>query len=140
MLKKLSNYKEKILLFFITLTLPLISCAQGKPLVPCDGPDCDFNSVVELIQRGIDFILTYAILPIAAVMFAYAGYILLFQGDNPGERTKAMNIFKNVAIGVVVVMAAWLIVHTILSSLIKEELLKDYSLLGLTMEIGNKII
>lgn len=88
----------------------------GTPgvLVPCSD-NCGFNDLLTLVNTIINFILFVLAVPIAAIMFAYAGFLLIFSGGESGKRTKAKDIFLNVVIGLAVVAAAWLIVHTILS-------------------------
>lgn len=87
-------------------------------IVPCDGLNvpCDYNQMINLLRRAMNFVFI-AIIPIAAIAFTYAGFLLLFQGANPEKRKKARDIFIKVFIGIVVVLAAWLIVRTILVSL-----------------------
>lgn len=87
-------------------------------LVPCDGLNvpCDYNKAVELIQRLTKFIFIL-IIPIAAIAFTYAGFLLLFQGSNPEKRKHARDIIIKVIIGIAIVLAAWLIVRTVLVSL-----------------------
>jgi len=71
-----------------------------------------------LIDRVIKFILYVLALPIAAIMFAYAGVLLLFAGDEAaGARTKAKNIFTNAVIGLALVAGAFLIIKSILTIL-----------------------
>ena len=54
-------------------------------------------------------------IPIAAIMFAYAGFMLVTSGGASEQRTKAKGIFVSVAIGLALAAACWLIVHTLLS-------------------------
>jgi len=99
---------------------PFADLAQDleSGIVPCDGlnVECDYNKVITLIERGIKFIFIM-IIPIAAIAFAYAGFLLLFQGSNPEKRKHARDILIKVLIGIAIVLAAWLIVKTILVSL-----------------------
>lgn len=83
-------------------------------LVPCTD-NCAFKDLFTLVNTVINFILVYLAVPIAAIMFAYAGFLLVFSGGESSKRTKAKDIFINVALGLVFVAAAWLIVHTVLS-------------------------
>ncbi|MBP6925797.1 MAG: hypothetical protein KBC22_01920 [Candidatus Pacebacteria bacterium] len=87
-------------------------------IVPCDGLNvsCDYNKAIELIQRLMKFIFIL-IIPIAAIAFTYAGFLLLFQGSNPEKRKHARDIIIKVVIGIAIVLAAWLIVRTVLVSL-----------------------
>jgi hypothetical protein len=66
-----------------------------------------------LIYNIINFVLFKLAMPIAGIMFAYAGVLFIFsQGGE--TTTKAKGIFGNVVIGIVLVAGAWLIVKTIL--------------------------
>ncbi|PJC49310.1 hypothetical protein CO033_02135, partial [Candidatus Nomurabacteria bacterium CG_4_9_14_0_2_um_filter_32_10] len=90
----------------------------GMGLVPCDGSaehPCDFYQLLDLINKVINFIIVGLVIPIAAIMFAYAGFELLTSGGETSKREKAKSIFLNVAIGLIVVVAAFLIVQTVLS-------------------------
>ena len=95
-------------------------------LVPCDnivGADgkianpCDFNAFMALINKVIRFILFALAIPIAAIMFAYAGFLMVTSGGSTEARGKAKKIFTNAAYGLVIAATAWLIVRTILSIL-----------------------
>jgi hypothetical protein len=102
----------------LVIFLPIVSFAAG--LVPCGGagePVCDFNMLMTLINRLINFILFSLAVPLAAIMFAYAGILLLTSGGNSSQKEKAKKVFTGVAIGLVIAAAAWLIVHVILSIL-----------------------
>ncbi len=78
---------------------------------------CDFNGVLHLINNVVHFILFFLAVPIAAIMFAYAGFILLTSGGSTEKKSKAKNIFLNVAIGLIFAAASWLIISTVLSIL-----------------------
>jgi len=105
--------------------------AIWEPLIVCDGvkttelPECDFNSLITLVKVLItDLVYLSTFLAVAA--FAYAGYILLTSGGNTSARDKAKGVFMKVLIGYLWILAAWLIVYTITSVLLKP----GYSLLG----------
>ncbi len=87
---------------------------NGSGLVPCDGPDCGFPQILMLIQNVLNFLLKYLALPLAAIMFAYAGFELITSGGETEKRNKAKRIFINVAIGLFFIAGAFLIVKTIL--------------------------
>ncbi len=104
------------------------STDYSKGLVPCDNtpdpdtgiiPDtskCDFNQLMALVNKIINFILFGMAIPIAAIMFAYAGFLLITAGGGEAK-TKAKGIFTNAVLGLLLAAAAWLIVSTILSIL-----------------------
>jgi len=98
-----------------------------KPLIVCDGivKKCDFASLIELVKVLIyDLVLLSTLL--AVIVFAYAGLKLLTANGNEGEVKKAITMLQKVAWGYVWILAAWLIVYTITSVLLKD----GYSLLG----------
>lgn len=93
----------------------------GANLIPCgtaaNPTQCGFNDLMTLINNVVNFVLFDMVVPIAAIMFAYAGVLLIFSGGDTGKRSKAKSIFINVAIGFIIAIAAWLIVEFILNLL-----------------------
>lgn len=115
------------------LIAPALSFAQitvdsdNKGLIPC-GRDvdivsgtiknpCQFGHVLILINTVIKFILFGLVVPIAAIMFFYAGFELVTSGGSSEKRGIAKKVFTNAVFGLVVAVAAWLIIKTILSIL-----------------------
>ena len=115
------NIKNIIIHTFILLliAIPFFSFAQEeKALVPkCGSEGCGFGQLMELVNNIVYFILFRLAVPIAAIMFAYAGFLLLFSGGEQAKRTKAKSIFVNVGLGLAFALAAWLIVKTIFTVL-----------------------
>lgn len=96
--------------------LPFFVFAQGG-LVPCDGPDCNFAKFVELINKIINFLITAIALPVSAILFAWAGFLYLTAAGNEGQIGKAHGIFKNVFVGLILTLAAWLIINLVIVTL-----------------------
>lgn len=91
---------------------------KGHSLVPsCPNGACGFNELIAMVNHIIKFIIVDIATPIAAIVFVYAGILLIFSGGDSGKITKAKAMLKNLVIGFVIVLAAWLIVNTILSTL-----------------------
>ncbi|OGI94941.1 hypothetical protein A2917_01920 [Candidatus Nomurabacteria bacterium RIFCSPLOWO2_01_FULL_42_17] len=95
-------------------------------LVPCNNTPavdgtiaqpCDFNAFMNLINIVIKFILFSLVLPIAAIMFFYAGLKMVTSGGSAEARGKAKSIFTNAVLGLAIAVGAWLIIRTILSIL-----------------------
>jgi hypothetical protein len=78
---------------------------------------CGFNDLMTLINNFISFILFKLAVPIAAIAFAYAGFMLITSGGSTEKKGTAKKIFTNVALGLIFAVAAWLIVNTVLSIL-----------------------
>ncbi len=119
-----------VLVFFLVFA-PFTSFAltgTGSGLVPCSNtpgpaPDyiisdpCDFNAFMELINNLIKYVIILAI-PLAAISFAYAGFLLVTAGGESAHAFgEAKGIFTNTLVGLVIILAAWLIIKTILSIL-----------------------
>ncbi len=120
-MKKTQKFLISIAVFCL-LILPALSIAQTPPstLVPCGGTDqpaCDFNQLMNLINGLIKFVFEFLAIPICAIMFAYAGILMVTSGGSSESRGKAKNIFTNAAIGLLIAGASWLIIRTILAIL-----------------------
>ena len=94
---------------------------EQKGLVRCgrelasDGSlknPCDFEDLVALAQILIEWLI-YISVSVAAIMFTYAGYLYVTAAGSEEQVKKAHEIFRNVFIGFILVLAAWLIVYTI---------------------------
>jgi len=109
-----------ILCFFLLPALSfgadLIPCGTTSNPTPCGGAE-GWNQLMTLVNNVIHFVLFDMVVPIAAIMFAYAGILLIFSGGDTSKRSKAKSIFINVAIGFIIAIAAWLIIEFILTLL-----------------------
>lgn len=117
MIKKLTKFAIFALTLVIILA-PALSLADG--LVPCDesdGSKCDFTALMTLINNVINFVFVYLAIPLCAIMFAYAGILLITSGGSTEARGKAKTIFTNSALGLIIAAAAFLIIRTLLSIL-----------------------
>ncbi len=90
--------------------------SENTGLVPCVD-NCGFVDLITLINKVIEFILYKLALPVAAIMFAYAGFKMVTAGGNTEGINTAKTVFKNTAIGLMLAAGAWLIVKTLLSIL-----------------------
>lgn len=96
---------------------PIVKDTTGKETGGEVKNKCTFDHVIIVINRVVNFLLFYLAIPLAAIMFAYAGFLFLLSAGDSGKRTKAKGIFLNVVLGLVFAAAAWLVIHTILSIL-----------------------
>ncbi len=96
-----------------TLVIPLSYALAQTGLVQCDGINCQLCSLASLAQNIIKFTILLAV-PLAAILFAYAGALYITARGNPGQIEKAHGIFGKVALGFILALAGWLIVNTIL--------------------------
>jgi hypothetical protein len=77
--------------------------------------ECDFNDLITLAQNVINFLIFKIASPLAAVMFAYAGFLYVTNRGNEGQVKQAHDIFWFVFWGLVVALAAWIMVNFVLT-------------------------
>ncbi len=119
---------------FRTLNAPIVGSGDGgtvtegtpydpsmkESLIPCGRrgqPACNFKYFIELLNRFIRFVLFTLAMPVAALLFAYAGFLFMTSGSNPTKRSDAKKIFIDVFWGFIIALAAFLIVKSIMSGL-----------------------
>jgi hypothetical protein len=98
---------------------PTIALAQFGGLVPCGvltATDCNLCDFGRLIQNVINFLVVISI-PIAALLFCYAGFLFFTNNGSQMKIQKAKRIMYASVVGFIIVCAAWLIVNTILMGL-----------------------
>lgn len=91
----------------------------GKPVLDKDGNQeyeynekerCGFQNLLNLIQRGIAFVIRL-ILPIAAIILAYTGFLFMTSGGNEEVRARAKSILTKTLIGIALILCSVLIVN-----------------------------
>jgi len=115
------NNKFKIVIFLFVLLImfsPVLVLAQDWPgLVPCDQ-NCNCDQLMHLVNRVVNFIFVYLAIPILAIMFAYAGILLITAGgESASAKTKAKGIFTNAVSGFLIMAVSWIVIHSILEIL-----------------------
>jgi hypothetical protein len=121
-------------LALLLVALPYVTFAANSPskYIPCgfdlDGKDgvkdlkpplrqsdpheeCYFDDAVVMIQTAINFLIFDLAAPLGMIMFAYAGFLYVTNQGNESQIKEAHGIFANVLIGLVVALAAWVIVN-----------------------------
>jgi len=78
---------------------------------------CDFLALMQLVQRFINLLL-YAMIFIAVIMILWAGYNYLTAGGDTGKIKKAHDIFRVTVIGMIIALTSWVIVNTVVTSVI----------------------
>ena len=121
MLAKLAPILIVMALFLLPVALNAGHSSGG--IVPCTGTaehPCDFCSLIKLADNIIDFLIGLLAV-LAAIMFAYAGFLMVTASGDEGKLSQAKGTFRNVTINIIITLAAWLIVDTIMKLLLKEE-------------------
>ena len=99
---------------FLVVALP-VWAADG--LVPCSGPDCDLCKFLQLISGLIFFLVKNIMPPLAGLLFLIGGIMMVIAGGSEERLKKGKDILKSTAIGVLIVLASWAIVNTLITTL-----------------------
>ncbi len=106
--------------FVYTHTADAVSLFPEQ-LVPCDGPDCDLSSLATGLGRLMKFLIAIVVTG-SVLVFAWVGIKYMMNQGDASKVKSAHEIFKHVAIGLALVLGAWLIVSTLLSLLTDKNL------------------
>ena len=103
-------------MIMVSVLLPETVLAQAGGLVPCSGPDCTTAHVSTFANGLINFLISMLGV-IAVIALVFAGFKMVMSQGNEAEWGKAKEMFTNVVIGIIIILAAWLIVDTLLKGL-----------------------
>lgn len=105
------------LLSFLLL-LPLTADAQFGPIVPevCRTCACGFGGVLAIIQNLVNFIIGLAVI-FATIILVWGGILYVLSPTNPESRSTANKMLINAAVGLLIVLSAWLIVDFVMKTL-----------------------
>jgi len=94
--------------------------SELTPLIQCGATNqhcCDFAEAAIFINRLINWFI-YISVSVASITFAVAGGKMLMNPGNEAEWTKAKDMFQKTFIGMLIVLGAWLVVHTVITTLV----------------------
>jgi len=87
-------------------------CARDTEVYPCG---CEFVDLMQMVQNIINasvYLATFVLV----LLFAYVGFLYVTSPTNPNSRTQAKNMAISGIVGFVVVLGAFLIVSTVMST------------------------
>lgn len=85
---------------------------EGYKFIPCQ-----FCHIFVMLDEILDFVIS-TILIIAVLLVVVAGFLFIIPGKiSPEAFSKAKEILQGVALGLVIIFAAWIIVNTIFTFL-----------------------
>lgn len=85
-------------------------------LVTCQGTNCDFCDLAAMINGVINWLFGFLTI-VAVIIFAVAGFRLVTSAGNTEAATWAKQRFAYVFIGLLIMLASWLIIDTVLRGL-----------------------
>lgn len=100
---------------FAFIIIPSIAFGQTG-LVTCEGPDCNWCSFVAMVNRIVTWLIAFLSV-LAVIVMVYAGFLMVTSGGNKDAWTKGKSMLTKVVVGIIIVLAAWLIVDTLLRML-----------------------
>ncbi|OJI08683.1 MAG: hypothetical protein COV08_03280 [Candidatus Vogelbacteria bacterium CG10_big_fil_rev_8_21_14_0_10_49_38] len=114
-----------VVLFLVPVALGAEETEQGG-LVPCGfgsaGPeDCGLDDLLILAQNVMNFMMFKLALPIAVVLIIWAGGKMVVYSTTPGEYKKSLKMIQNVAWGLFIMFAAYVIIQQGLSFFIDDD-------------------
>lgn len=129
----MKNLIKNILVFslLIVAVMPVLANAQADqiPLVSKDcgiivdgkiNRECGYADLLILVNTVIDWIIKISV-PVAAGVFAWAGIKYMTTGISD-QKSAAKAMMTKVFIGFVFILAAWIIVGTIIKALLRQDL------------------
>src|SRR3989338_10140264 len=102
--------------------VPVIVFAQGLPdkIVPCDGVSCTLRDVATLAQNVLNTGIFVAVF-LSAALFTWAGIKYVTASGDAGKVGDAKLIFWNVTLGLVIILAGWIVVDTLMKTLVRGD-------------------
>jgi hypothetical protein len=95
----------------------LASHSALAQIATCDGPSCGVSDIYTTIDAIIIFLMKLMV-PLGAVGFAIAGFIILFSGGNEGRIAIGKQMMWGVLFGMLLMLFAYIIVKTLLQVLV----------------------
>jgi hypothetical protein len=126
------------LLLPLAFILPGLAHAQGNAggspdpkqsnfqIVPCDGvasstnsslKECDFNALLEMVNRVIKFLL-YLSIPFVLAIIMYTAFLYLTSNGSEVKLAKAKHMLWYVFVGLFWILISFILVYTVLDKLL----------------------
>jgi hypothetical protein len=108
----------------LTIVPAFVFAAMPTQIVTCTGVTganaCTVCDIARTAQNVLNIGIYIAVF-MSAILFAYAGIIYVTNIANHGEISKAKSIFSNVVVGLVIILASWLVIDTLMKTLISSD-------------------
>jgi len=123
--KRLPETLVILAIVFIIAPSVALGATGLETIVTCGNPGqaacnvCDLAKLANNILNDAIYIAVF----LSAVLFAFAGFKYLTNMANPGEITRAKQIFFDVAVGLVIILVSWLVVDIVMRTLVGASIL-----------------
>ena len=98
----------------IFLALGWAATASAAGLVPCRGSGCTPCYLMKMVSDIINFMTLDVAFPLAGLLFLIGGLMMVMSSASENNYKKGKTIIVNTLIGVVIVVAAWAIINTLI--------------------------
>lgn len=92
----------------------LVTCGIGN------APPCRICDIWVLADKVVNFVYFLAT-PILVIIIIAGGFIYLTSGGNPKKTEQAKSLLSSAIVGIIIALAAFLIVDTILKTLVRQD-------------------
>jgi len=127
---KLKNFVLFLMItsFFLLPVLP----AQAAGVIPdCYAQggtnNCTVCDMFTMISNIINVMVTYIMIPLAGLLFAAGGIMVLMGGASEEWYKKGKKSLVSTAFGVAIVLASWLIINTIITVFVNTDAVNSAS-------------
>jgi hypothetical protein len=93
-------------------------------IIPCTDK-CTFSDVFRLLNNIIKFFFTTLLIPIFITLIMYAGFQYITAQGNSGKVANLKKMLLNFLKGIILILCAWLIVRTIMTTLLNDNFKKS---------------
>ena len=123
--KQVVSFLSALLILFLFF-LPSLVLAQTEQagengLAPTCGFDCDFNDFMEAFNEVLTFLIFTIAMPAAVIAIVIGGLYYMFNLGNDSHISQAKKIITAGVVGLIIALAAWLIVKVIVLTLVGSE-------------------
>ncbi|MEK9154544.1 MAG: hypothetical protein AAB596_00500 [Patescibacteria group bacterium] len=101
-----------VIFLFTILNSPFMASAAG--LIPCEGASCKFCDLLTLGENIINFALYSVAIPLTVIFIIYGGFVIMISRDSASELKRGGDVIKAAVIGLLIALAAWLIIKELL--------------------------
>jgi len=108
-----------LLVVVVLFSLPFVAHAGIPffgPIIPAQFATCPagWGMLITVVNNIIQLLLTLAIVFVAPLMIAWAGFLFVVNPVNASGKEQAKKILTNTVVGIVIALAGWLIVDAIM--------------------------
>ena len=86
-------------------------------IIPCEGNECGVCDIFKIISNVVKFAAFTIAAPLAGIIMAYGGFMLITSGGNEANKSKGTNAIWAAVWGILITFGAYVIVNAIIGGL-----------------------